>query len=232
MLPLLGCPAEDPPAEPDTSSTSDTDVPPPDTDTDSNPPDTDTTTPPDTDTDAIPDTDTDSNPPDTDTDTGPDPIAGCECIPDDTSEGSPDAPSDPTCGEPLCPTVSLTCKGYCSDGPVVLEDPAALECALLALRDRTPGLVEWSSHENGGQYSDHGYVLVNADGVAVRRNWGWSDLYYQTSAAILGALPPPEDFDACLAEPDDLARFQCLRGQLSTQIAVCDEGWDARDPGV
>ena len=233
---LTGCPGDDTgddgatptTSSDDTTTTTDGTPPPPDTDTDPVPPDTDTDpVPPDTDTDPVPpdtDTDTDPLPPDTDTDTDGR-VTGCECIPDDVNKGNPDTPSSPTCGEALCPDVSLSCSGYCSDGEAVLDDAAALECALTALRDRTPGLVTWSWRENVGQYEDDGYVLVNADGTAVRRNWGWSDLEYEASSAVLGELPPPEHFDACLAEADDNARFECLRGALGPSIETCDEGW-------
>jgi hypothetical protein len=174
----------------------------------------------DTDTDTDTDTSTD-----TDTDTGGT-LAGCECILDE-AEVAEDAsiPSLPTCGEPLCGDVSGSCDGWCDESPFELPSPEALECALVALRDRTPGIVTWSWSGNAGQYDEDGYVLINADGTAVRRSWGWSDLLYQADQAELGALPPAEHFDACLADPDDLARFDCMRASLDSTLGVCDEGW-------
>jgi hypothetical protein len=241
VLPALaGCPVGDPgedgPAasttddpstgttssEPATSTTrpdtgEDTDVPPSDTEL---PPDTDTdTTPPDTDTDS--DTDTD-----TDTDTGE--VLGCECIVNEKGGGT-NVPAAPLCGESLCANVSGACaEDFCDSkfNPqgFVLDDPDALVCALEALRDRTPGVVTWDLSELGGQYEDVGYVLMLDDGTAVRRAWGWQDLEFTVSDAGLGELAPPEYYDACLADPDALARFDCLRNAVNP-TTVCDEGW-------
>jgi hypothetical protein len=180
------------------------------------------------------DTETDTAPPDTDTETGG-PIAGCECILDEEPVDMCAAYTAPTCGETLCPLASGDCaEGYCSKGgPFVLADPAALECALMALRDRTPGIVEWRLVEgdpaNGPTRNENGYVLVNADGSAVRRHTTREDLGYGVSDAVLGELPAPEAFDACLADPDDLARFECLRAQLEPALGVCDEAWGSAE---
>lgn len=163
--------------------------------------------------------------PDTDTETAG-AIPGCECIVDEDPTDPTTTPSRPTCGESLCPQVAGSCEGYCfDDAPFVLEDPAALECALVALRDRTPGIVTWSWMEGGGQNDDSGYVLIDAHGTALRRDWSWSDFDYSVTDAVLGQLPPAEHFDGCLIEPDDLTRFNCLRGGLDSMLAVCDEGW-------
>jgi len=169
------------------------------------------------------DTDTDPTVPETDTSGTP---AGCECILDEDEERySSSIPSLPTCGEPLCGDVSGSCDGWCDETPFELPSPDALECALMALRDRTPGLVTWSWSGNGGQYDEDGYVLINPDGTAVHRSWGWSDLSYEANQASLASLPPAAHYDACLANPDDLARFDCLRAEINAILGVCDEGW-------
>jgi len=241
-LPLLtGCPAEDPADDGSVDSDPSTSADPPaETDTDPVPPapetDTDPVPPrPDTDTDPVPpDTDTDPVPPDPDTEGNtetPGTILGCECIVDDALEGTSETPSAPLCGESNCPNVSASCASLgCSDefepaGGIMLGDPEALTCALTALRDRTPGMVTWSLSQLEGQYDNSGYVVVNDDGTAVRRSWGWSDLDYNVSDAVLGALPPADHFDACLAEADPLARFDCLRGALASMDEICDAGW-------
>ena len=169
-------------------------------------------------------TDTDPMPPDTDT-AGT--IPGCECISDEEQDVSL-----PACGEQLCGDVRGSCEGTCGDWPLELASPDALECALTALRDRTPGLYTWTWSANGGQYSEDGYVLINADGSAVHRKWGWSDMLFEASPAALGELPPAEHFDACLADPDDLARFDCLRAELDSTQAVCNGGWQDTKDGV
>lgn len=68
-------------------------------------------------------------------------------------------------------------------------------------------------------------MLIHDDGTAVTRSWGWSELAYDASNAVLGLLSSPARFEACLAEPEDRARFECLRWPRQSSIRVCDEGW-------
>jgi hypothetical protein len=155
-------------------------------------------------------------------DSGPD--EGCDCIVDENDQNPPNAPSGPTCGEALCVTVEVACDGYC-ESPLVVSNPEALTCALTALRDRTPGIVRWSTSQYSGQFQDHGYLLIQADGTAVRRTFGPQDLSYMAGDAVLGDLPSVEHFDDCLASSSDEERFDCLQGELRSQIEVCDRGW-------
>ncbi|MFV8750792.1 hypothetical protein ACNOYE_09600 [Nannocystaceae bacterium ST9] len=143
----------------------------------------------------------------------------CECIPDQELY---DPPMMPTCGELLCPTVSQV-DGI--EGVPELATPEALICALTALRDRTPGIVTWDSTFNGGQFSEHGYVLIYETGEAVFREWGANDLSYDVTPALRFELPAPEHYDACLANPDDYDRYYCLRQQPNPSLAICDAGW-------
>lgn len=57
------------------------------------------------------------------------------------------------------------------EAPFVLEDSAAHECALVALRDRTPGVPTWEWSAFGGRFEDDGDVLVMDDGNAVVGHW-------------------------------------------------------------
>lgn len=182
---------------------------------------TDTTTQPDT------DTETTTTPPDTDTETdsGAQP-PGCECIPDEELRVGV-TPSAPTCGETLCPTVSATCAADCPPETFEVADLDALECTLLALRERTPGVVTWAYDEDTKYRNvEDGYVLVREDGTVVRRSWSQVDVGCSVSDAVLGELPPPESFDACIAETDVQARFDCVRALLPVELAVCNEGAD------
>jgi hypothetical protein len=155
---------------------------------------------------------------------GSDVPEGCECIPDDDATGYDWAPpSWPTCGEDLCATVDASGNEY--DGEFMLTNPEALDCALMALRDRSPGIVRWSWEENGGQFSDFGYILVQPEGTVVHRRWGAEDLGWDVSDAQAGELPSAQYYDDCLAQPDALVRFDCLRDLASAQTTVCDEGW-------
>jgi hypothetical protein len=151
-------------------------------------------------------------------------IPGCGCIEDEDDADPPESSSYPTCGDEICPEVSAACDGYC-ETPLVVSNPDALTCALIALRDRTPGVVRWTASEYSGQFVDDGYLLIREDGTAVRRNFGLQDLSYIAEDALLGPLKDPGYFDACLAQAEDDARFACLRFGLESQTRVCDEGW-------
>lgn len=162
-----------------------------------------------------------------DTETGG-PLAGCECILDEIPTDPNSGPAAPTCGESICPLVSGGCGDESCDGivPFMLDDPAALECALVALRDRTPGLLTWSYSESSGFITQDGYLLIDEDVTVVWRDWIREDLNFTVSDAVLGELPPAATYEACLADPVDVSRFNCLTEPLATQLGVCDEGWE------
>lgn len=171
------------------------------------------------------------------TSTGPGPTTGepppeCACIVDDPGVEWVD-PSLPTCVESICPRVDAAfvenenCDTWC-DGNVEL-DAAALECALVALRDRTPGLIRWSLAIEAEAKTDQGYVWIHDDGTAIWRKWESHDLGFNASAAQVVTLPASEVYTDCLAEPSEQVRFDCLRQSLSSpDNLVCDEAWTAR----
>ncbi|MCB9705760.1 MAG: hypothetical protein H6711_28095 [Myxococcales bacterium] len=171
---------------------------------------------------------------DTDTGTGTDTdgtaLPGCECVIVETDH-SLTSPSLPLCGDQVCPIVTGSCEGYCDVDPLVLGSPEALTCALTALRDRTPGLVRWSWSQNGGQFTDSGYILIKEDGQAIHRGWGFADLSFNVDAARLGDLAPAATYDACLGIADDAERFNCLRDSSVSGDMICDEGWSG-DNGI
>jgi hypothetical protein len=147
----------------------------------------------------------------------------CECIPEQADN---EQPMPPSCGEPLCDIVSEE-DGF--EGVPTLATPEALECALTALRDRTPGYVRWGSVFNGGQFSEHGYVLIYANGEAVHREWGAQDLSYVVEPARRFELPDPSHYEACLANADDHERYYCLRQIPIPSIEECEAGWSESD---
>lgn len=198
---LTGCPAEpEPESETAAATTSATEA---------------------TATEADPGTETSA---DTGTETGTDGIPGCECIVDEDDENPPEAPSLPTCGESVCPEVMAAEAGDGGSGSLEVSNPEALTCALTALRDRTPGIVTWDWSDAIGQFQDDGYILIMADGTAVRRNYGWQDLSYIASDAELGPLEAPEHYTECLANASPQAQFDCLTANLAA-TATCDEGF-------
>ena len=148
----------------------------------------------------------------------------CACIPETIEPGQFGPPDPPTCGAALCdPLVGH--EG--NSGGLVLEEPTSLDCALLKLRDRVPGLLTWEINPNES-FTDLGYVLIRGDGNAVLRSYGARDLDYHVSDAQYGPLKPSDFFIDCLALPvDDIARMDCLRMALDSVTTVCDPGWDA-----
>ena len=42
---------------------------------------------------------------------------------------------------------------------------------------------------------------------------------------VLGALATADAYDACLADADDQARFDCMRAELESIAGVCDEAF-------
>lgn len=144
----------------------------------------------------------------------------CACIPDDQPGG---VPSIPACESLICPVVEALGDGVM---PLALADPAALECMLTALRDRKPGLVRWAQTDGVGQFTDEGYVLIHADGTAIRRSWGKLEGINNVQRALSGALPAPAEFEQCLAEPEDQTRLFCATWfVLEGPWSICDEGW-------
>jgi hypothetical protein len=156
---------------------------------------------------------------------GVDPEVGvCACIVDDPEGDWGTVPSDPLCGETLCPTIHAVTSFWCHD--IKVMNPDALTCALTALRDRTPGLVRWTWEGEGGISGEAGYVLIQADGTAIRRHWGGYDLTYEVSDARWGTLPSACALEMCLAAGSEEVRFECVRNfRLAPPNVTCDDGW-------
>ncbi len=153
----------------------------------------------------------------------------CACIVDDPGRQWVD-PSLPTCVGSICPTVVAAFEEACDtdcNGQAEV-DAVALECALVALRDRTPGLIRWSLKITDSAATDDGYVWIREDGGAIWRKWESEGVYFEATAAQLVALPASAVYEQCLAELDGRDRFDCLRQSLAgPENLVCDLGWIA-----
>jgi hypothetical protein len=150
----------------------------------------------------------------------------CPCIVDDSVDMPPE-PTSPTCVDMICPTVvgayAAFCEGMCVEG--VMVDSAALECALVALRDRTPGLLRWQLNIEGDLYAGAGYLWIQDDGNAIWRKWEGEDLVFTATPAQIVELPASATYEQCLTE-GDVPRFECLRQTLAgPDDFVCDAGW-------
>jgi hypothetical protein len=144
----------------------------------------------------------------------------CECIAEQDVE---ELPVFPTCGAPLCDPVVWYDD---EEGFSQLESVEAAECSLIALRDRTPGIVRWSSASGDGQFTNDGYVLIYADGSAVVRQWGNKDLVYEAGDAVHFELPEPAYYDDCLA----MMNYSCIGtgphpSNEIVALETCVEGW-------
>lgn len=143
----------------------------------------------------------------------------CLCIPDD--DPSVDIkPSDTICLQEICPMAVASCEGSCSNSAIVWESPDALSCALVALRDQTPGLLQWTMEEGVG-YSERGYVLIGSEGLSIRRLWFIVNGALTVSDAVLGNLGEQD----CTQEDDPWLRFMCLRAPKWEPQISCDQGW-------
>lgn len=164
----------------------------------------------------------------------PDPTDGassaCECIVDEPHGPVSSAePMLPTCGELLCDPIEITgCADdqVCDAGPVVIENPEAMRCALLALRDRTPGLIVWQSDSVRGPMT--GYHLILDDETVISRNWGLHYGVYFATAATRRAAVHQFHYADCMAQEDPQQQVFCMAGGEAEIEEVCDEGW-ARD---
>ncbi len=198
----------------DTTSTSDTSAP-PDTTTGGPRPEIETTG---TGTTTL-DTTTTTEGTETDTTTG-DPESNPDCLCVDDGEAL--EPLLPKCVTWLA-SAHVGCDSRCP-GNAEVSDPAALDAVLVALRDRTPGLVNWNRTYLDGQYTWGGYALIKEDGTAIHRSWNYLDLGGVVSNAILGLLPEPDFFEGCLALVDPLDRFACLESTGVSGNLLCDMG--------
>jgi hypothetical protein len=130
----------------------------------------------------------------------------CECDP------------EAGCGEVLCELVLASVDCEPPDG---VQTPEALQCALAALRDRTPGVIKWEKQTSCSYAIDWATISIFADGTAVYSPSGGEDLSWSTGPVWFGMLDPSDFFAGCLAEPDPMDGFQCLAQVLSGEPVEC-----------
>lgn len=143
----------------------------------------------------------------------------CECIANQPLE---ELPSFPTCGEVLCDLVVWTTD----EGITDLASVEAAECALTALRDRTPGIVGWSASSNDDYDTSDGYVLIFDDGTAAIREWGTTGNDYHVGEGVRFELPEPAYYGDCLA----MMNYECIKmgphpDNELVVLETCVEGW-------
>lgn len=171
---------------------------------------------------AIPTTTTTSSTGDTPT-TGAAPLA-CSCAAYFDHDGCGDDelwPQIADCELPtICPTVTVACPRpnqdiYSCEADLVI-DAEALECAIVAMRDRTPGRFIVEGINNGGIFSAPPVFAVRLPGADQAATTSCQGTDTGTSwDAIASTLAEPSFFSDCLATPDAQARHDCaLQGLL------------------
>lgn len=152
----------------------------------------------------------------------------------DTDTASTD--DTPTTGEPaacdlpgvkntLCATIEVTCM----EGQD-LADPAALACALAAMRDRTSGKISLYTCENAGQNSSEYVWELRADGTARRHYGGQSDFCSLQGRVEEVMLAEPAFYADCLDQPDWQSQIDCLLE--ATSVGSCEPGVEECHDGV
>lgn len=138
----------------------------------------------------------------------------------------------PECAEPtqvLCEaTVACDDIQAVFGGDVPVLNPEALECALTALRDRTPGQIRvMYSQAMSDTVSSWLFLYVQADGTVFENEGTGPDEY--ALALVHRSLPPADVFEQCLLEPDLAARLVCVEmasdgEQLEQCLPSCSTG--------
>lgn len=144
----------------------------------------------------------------------PDPAPECACV-----QGGVE------CEGPICPPITATCLhdsyGLCVDWKY---DEAAIECALVALRDGTPGSVRWTFSSLDGIRTQSGSLYISTDRRALRRDSYTEDLDWGVSDTAVWQLQEPDFFASCLLHVDPCARLECIYSATLTTIALCEPG--------
>jgi hypothetical protein len=126
------------------------------------------------------------------------------------------------CGEWLCGPVGLGCEQDDCDPKLwwAVDDEADLECTLEALRDRTPGRLQWSltfGFDVGT--AEEVSVTIRADGTILRNVE--SPALCRRGPNTHSTLKDAGYFTGCLAEPDARARFLCMKEAVLADVAEC-----------
>lgn len=130
---------------------------------------------------------------------------------------------DGDCGEWLCAPITLGCEIDDDCDPdlwwgVIGEEH--LECALAALRDRTPGGIQWARTTGFETGTDEEVALFIRPDGAVLRSPSFPN-QCEAGPVTHGTLREPGYFAACLAALDARARFLCMIDALQTEDGEC-----------
>lgn len=135
------------------------------------------------------------------------------------------------CELSLCDSFTMACEGPCTqDGwwGFDEQDEVDLQCALIALRDRAPGRLDWETVPCAdAPCRIYTTFRIRSDGT-LNRYESSENLFCTTyGPETHGTLKDPSYFSGCLAQPDVMARFLCLNdafleGQEECAPGVCE----------
>lgn len=126
-----------------------------------------------------------------------------------------------SCGAKICESVGLVCEqDYCTDDELIVDDEAALQCALEALRDRKPGAL--GLHITSSVTTSYGTrVYIQSGGDVILQESGGVDLCSYTGPDVLRRLKEPAYFGGCLSLATSEERFACLEDGFDEQLVEC-----------
>lgn len=145
----------------------------------------------------------------------------CECLAD--SATGADASG---CGPVIC-SVEAECEesgesSFTCFVPIVVNVPG-LTCALEALRDGTPGVIEFDTSAAAGYASRSGYVVILENRQVITYAREIVDLNGHEEDAVLGSAPDASYFSGCL-EAGLEEQMRCLDFVPVAPTLTCIEG--------
>jgi hypothetical protein len=135
------------------------------------------------------------------------------------------------CGSSASPCGSFAIECYENGCGEVEEDDQeydideeALDCILVALRDRTPGRYEWVLGDPSDSWYRSTSLSILSDGTAISTGSGADDLDECPSlGTIVLELKDSTVFEQCRSETSIMKRAACLGPISSGLIASCEE---------
>ena len=136
----------------------------------------------------------------------------------------------PACAEEADPCDCVSAGDFnivthCGDPKAINANagPEAVIAALTALRDRTPVVIDFVKSSDNGFSGTAGYADSTGDGAVFFTSFDYADSYAIGLPITRYELKESAYFDACLAEADLNARFECLFAMTEGELGVCGE---------
>ncbi len=156
----------------------------------------------------------------------------CECVtPSERPVSCEDARTVQCALEPLCDPIVYECPRpnqdmYACDAEYEFDEDA-LTCALVALRDRAPGIIT-ASGENDicgfeGCGDDRVELAITSDERVVSLRCSSSPISLESVSTSEDELAPPQHFESCLELAGGPARYSCLLDGLTGSEPICND---------